>query len=221
MRFFRYALPAALLMLAIALLAQQSSPPPLTAEQEAAAAKAQQLGEVMAIVKKQFGPELKVAETPSEVTTRYLHPDLKKLAEWKYLLTGDLDGDGVEDAVIVVRFKNPLVGEAQFNYKVVDPYFTYHGYGNPKETAAFQSEDPRQGNMLLVIHGAGKDSWRAETPKAKFVIINLPFDKLSIAPFMVKKKKVMAIMAEEEAMGASAVYWDGKKYKWAETSGGN
>jgi hypothetical protein len=218
MRFLRSALPAALLVLALTVLAQQS-PPPLTPEQEEAAAKAQQKGELMAIVKKQFGPDLEIAETSSEITVRYLHPDKKKEVGWKYLLTGDLDGDGVEDAVIIVRFKNLLAGQAQFDYKVVDPYFTYHGYGNPKVTVEFQSDDPRNNHMILVIHGAGKEGWRAETPKEKFVIVNLPFEKLSIAPLMVKKKKVMAIMAEEGDGGTSSVYWDGKKYKWTEGAG--
>ncbi|HEV2022286.1 MAG TPA: hypothetical protein VGQ94_07120 [Terriglobales bacterium] len=218
MRFLRSVLPAALLILGIAVLAQQS-PPPLTPEQEEAVAKARQMGELMAVVKKQFGPDLQIAETSTEITVRYLHPDKKKEVGWKYLLTGDLDGDGVEDAVIVVRFKNPLAGQAQFDYKVVDPYFTYHGYGNPKVTVEFQSDDPRNNHMILVIHGAGKEGWRAETPKAKFVIVNLPFEKLSVAPLMVKKKKVMAIMAEEGDGGTSSVYWDGKKYKWTEGAG--
>ena len=220
MRFLRPALPAALLVLALTVLAQQSSPPPLTPEQEEAAAKAQQMGELMTIVKKQFGPDLEIAETSTDLTVRYLHPDKKKEAGWKFLLTGDLDGDGVEDAVIIVRFKNPMAGQAQFNYKVVDPYIAHHGWSDPKVTVEFQSEDPRYHNMILVIHGAGKEGWRAETPKEKFVIINLPFEKLSLAPLMVKKNKKLAILAEEEAGGGSSVYWDGKKYKWIDTGGG-
>ncbi len=223
MRFLRSAVPAALLasFLSLALLAlAQENPPPLPPEVEAAAAKAQQKAELMEVVKKQFGPDLELAETSSEITARYLHPDKKKEANWKYFLTGDLDSDGVEDAVIIVRFKNPLAGQAQFDYKVVDPYFTYHGYGNPKVTTTFQSEDPRYNHMILVIHGAGKEAWRAETPKMKFVIINLPFEKLSVAPVTIKKKKVMAIMAEEQGMGTSSVYWDGKKYKWLEGATG-
>jgi hypothetical protein len=213
--FLRLGLPAVLLALGIAVLAQQT-PPPLTPEQEEAAVKAQQKGELMEVVKKQFGPNLEIAETQTDINARYLHPDTKKQEKWKYLLTGDLDGDGVEDAVIVVRFKNPLAGQGQFNYTVVDPYYTNHGYGNPKVTVEFGNEDPRYHNMLLVIHGAGKEGWRAETPKMKFVIINLPFESLSIAPMTIKKKKLMAIMAEEDEGSTSSTYWDGKKYKWAE-----
>ena len=217
----RFGLPVALLVVALTVLAQEN-PPPLTPEQEEAAAKAQQKAELMEVVHKQFGPDLEIAETSSAITVHYLHPDKTKEGRWKFLLTGDLDGDGVEDAVIVVRFKNPLAGQAQYDYKVVDPYFTYHGYGNPKVTATFQSEDPRYNHMILVIHGAGKEGWRAATPKAKFVIINLPFEFLSIAPVVVdkkKKKRVMGIMAEEADGASSSVYWDGKKYKWVEGAG--
>ena len=219
MRFLRSVLPAALLVLGIAVFAQQA-PPPLTPEQEAAAAKAQQMGELMEVVKKQFGPGLEIAKTSSQATARYLHPDTKKEEKWNFLLTGDLNGDGAEDAVIIVRFKNPLAGQTQYNYKVVDPYYTYQGYGNPKVTVEFGSEDPRYHNMVLVIHGAGAEGWRAETTKEKFIIINLPFESLSIAPMMLKKKKqVMAIMAEEDAGSTSSTYWDGKKYKWAAGAG--
>ena len=216
----RLALPAVLLVLAFTVLAQEK-PSSLTPEQEEAAAKAQQKAELMEVVKKQFGPDLVIAETANEITARYLHPD-KKNEAWKYLLTGDLDGDGVEDAVIVVRFKNILAGQTQYDYKVVDPYFTYHGYGNPKVTVAFQSEDPRENHMVLVIHGAGKEGWRADKPKAKFVIVNLPFESLSLAPVVTNKKKktkVMGIMAVEADGGSSSCYWDGKKYKWVEGAG--
>ena len=221
MRCLRSAVPAALLasFLSVSLvaLAQNPPPPPATPEQ-AAAAKAQQLEELTQVVEKQFGSELEIAEKQTDTGPRYLNPDKKK-DRWKYFFTGDLDGDGVEDAVIVVRFKNPLSGQAEFNYKVVDPYYTFNGYGNPKVTVEFGTEDPRHNNMVLVIHGAGKEGWRAETPKLKFVIINLPFDSLRVAPLMVKKKKVSVIIGEEESGGSSSVYWDGKKYKWNEGAG--
>ena len=38
----------------------------------------------------------------------------------------------------------------------------------------------------------------------------------AVAPLMVKKKKLMAIMGEEETGSTSSCYWDGKKYKWDE-----
>ena len=70
--------------------------------------------------------------------------------------------------------------------------------------------------MLLVIHGSGAEAWRAATPKAKFVIINLPFKQITVKKLKVKKKTVMAIYAEETGPDrmTSALFWDGKKYRY-------
>jgi hypothetical protein len=133
-------------------------------------------------------------------------------------LTADLNGDGVEDVVIVARCANPLMDEAEDNYKVIDPYDAFFGYGDPKVTTKFASEDPqRRGLALLIIHGAGTDGWRAVEPKAKFIVINLPFKQLAVKKLTVRKKTVMAIYAEEASEGegtVSAIFWDGKKYKY-------
>jgi hypothetical protein len=133
-------------------------------------------------------------------------------------LQADLDGDGIEDIVVVARCKNPLVDQAEYNFKVVDPYNAYFGFGDPKITTEFASEDPdRRGVSLLIIHGVGPKAWRSETPKAKFLVINLPFKQLAVKKMKMRKKSVMAIFAEEahEGQGTiSALYWDGKKYKY-------
>ncbi|PYX10302.1 MAG: hypothetical protein DMG88_02910 [Acidobacteria bacterium] len=133
-------------------------------------------------------------------------------------LTADLNGDGVEDVVIVARCANPLMDEAEDNYKVIDPYDAFFGYGDPKVTTKFASEDPqRRGLALLIIHGVGADGWRAAEPKAKFIVINLPFKQLAVKKLTVRKKTVMAIYAEEAREGegtVSAIFWDGKKYKY-------
>src|SRR6202795_3401369 len=47
---------------------------------------------------------------------------------------GDLDGDGVEDVVIAARCKNPMLDEAQHDYRVMDTYYDFYGYGDPKVT---------------------------------------------------------------------------------------
>lgn len=125
------------------------------------------------------------------------------------VLKGDFDGDGTEDAVFIVTGKNPLVNEAAYNYKVVDPYNSYWGFGDPKVTLGFVSMDPGKAKYLLAVH-----SWQSATPKAKFVIVNIPFQHVSSGSFRVKKKAVSAIIAEEAGGVTSAVYWDGKRYKW-------
>jgi hypothetical protein len=99
-------------------------------------------------------------------------------------LTADLDGDGIQDIVIVARCTNPLLDQDQDNFQLIDPYNAFFGYGNPRITSQFASEDPeRRGLVLLIIHGDGPQAWRSPTPKAKFVIINLPFKQV-----MVRKK---------------------------------
>jgi len=131
--------------------------------------------------------------------------------------TADLDGDGTEDAVIVAKCTNPLIDETENNFKVVDPYNSFFGYGDTKATSQFASEDPlARSRVLLIIHGAGPEAWRSATPKAKFVIINLPFKQIAVRKLIVKKKPVMAIYAEETSADqmTSAIFWDGKKYRY-------
>ena len=171
------------------------------------------------IVKKQFGPCFELAtERSAAAHVKYLHP--KTELPWVTFLAADLDGDGVEDAVIVARCKTPLADEVSHNYKVIDPYYTNYGYGDPRITTQFNAADPNRQNMVLVIHGAGKEAWRAATPKAKFVIINLPFDSLSLSKVMHRKHPVPALsLVEDEPQLSSAVFWDGKKYRWADTAG--
>jgi len=130
---------------------------------------------------------------------------------------GDLDGDGAEDVAIAARCKNPLLDVDEHHYKVQDPYFTFYGYGDPKVTMSFGDDDPsRRGLVMLIIHGAGPQAWRSATPKAKFVIINLPYRQLSVHRMKIGKKVLTAIYAEEsnEEKETSAVFFDGKKYKY-------
>ena len=122
-------------------------------------------------------------------------------------LVADLDGDGQEDLVLVATSKNPLSGEIDYHYRAIDPYTAYFGWGNPKITVQFAATSAVT-RHVLVVH-----NWRA--PKAKFVIINLPFERLSIARVAYRKKAVSSIRAEETGGLASDVFWDGRKYKWA------
>lgn len=124
------------------------------------------------------------------------------------VLAADLDGDGKPDAVVVATAKHPLLDEAQFHYKVVDPYDAFFGFGDPKVTSQFSAEElhPR---VLLVVH-----NWRA--PQQKFVIINAPFEKLSLSRVLVKKKVFPAIQVQDLMDMKSDLYWDHKQWRWKE-----
>ena len=134
------------------------------------------------------------------------------------VLTADLDGDGTQDAVFVAtRKSSPLVDQVRFDYKVVDPYDEYFGWGDPQVTSSFTKDDPDAVKYILIVH-----DWQAATPKAKLVVLNLPFEKLAIHRIPGKKKKVYtAITAEDISGETSAIYWDmkKKKYKWDSMSG--
>ncbi len=132
-------------------------------------------------------------------------------------LIADLNGDGVEDAVIAARCTNPMMDAGERNYVVLDPYNSFYGFGDPRVTTQFATLEPENRSLaLLIIHGAGPEAWRASAPKAKFLIVNLPYKHISVKRLMVKKKAVMAIYANEagEDQMTSAIFWDGKKYKY-------
>src|SRR5579862_1400578 len=132
-------------------------------------------------------------------------------------IAADLDGDGVEDIVIPARCTNPMMDQVEHNFQVVDPYFRYFGYGNPAVTTAFSTEVPeRRGFVLLVIHGAGTQAWRSPTPKAKFLIVNLPFKNILVKRLAMRKRLAMGIYVEETGgdQEISVVFWDGKKYRY-------
>lgn len=132
-------------------------------------------------------------------------------------IKADFDSDGVEDIVIPAHCTSPMMDQSEDNYVVVDPYNAFFGYGNPKITTQFSSEDPdRRGFSLLIIHGAGADAWHATSPKAKFMIVNLPFKSIYVKKLVVRKKEHMAIYVDETGGDGlvSVLFWDGRKYRY-------
>jgi hypothetical protein len=162
------------------------------------------------------------AQSPSPaVTDDYVHKqfgDNCSLLPGPPQFTGDLDGDGIDDLVIAARCKNPMADRDEYSFQVSDPFDTYMGFGDVKVTSSFGSDEPeRRGICLLIVHGAEKDAWRAETPKGKFLLINLPFKTLTVKRLALKKRTVLGIYMEEKGVGestSSVVFWDGKKYKY-------
>jgi len=132
---------------------------------------------------------------------------------------GDLDGDGVEDVVIAARCKNPMLDQGDHDYKVIDPFYEFFGYGDPRmtTTAAFSDADPlRRGLVVLIIDGAGPDGWRSAHPKAKYVVVNLPYRTLTVRKMKMRKKTIEAIYIEEagDTGDASALVFDGRKFRY-------
>jgi hypothetical protein len=162
----------------------------------------------------------KMSSAPSPVDNDFVQKEFGStctLIAGPPVLTGDLDGDGIEDAVIVAKCKNVLVDQGENNFAVIDPYYAFFGYGNTRITTQFASEVPEdRGVSLLVIHGAGPDAWRSATPKAKFAIINMPFKQIGLKKMVLKKKSVLALYVEETGADqmTSALFWDGKKYRY-------
>jgi hypothetical protein len=162
------------------------------------------------------------AKSPSPgVTDDFIH---KQFGENCSLIAGppqfvaDLDGDGIDDLVVAAKCKNPMADKDEYSFVVADPYDSFLGYSDVKVTSTFASDEPeRRGVSLLIIHGDGPDAWRAGKPKAKFLLINLPFKTLSVKRLALKKKTVLGVYMEEGGEGegtSSVLYWDGKKYKY-------
>jgi hypothetical protein len=107
---------------------------------------------------------------------------------------GDMDGDGIDDLVIAARCKNPIADQSEYGFRVVDPYDSFLGFGDIKVTSTFASDEPeRKGVCLLIVHGIGADAWRSVKPKAKFVLINLPFQTLAVKRLALRKRTVLGI----------------------------
>ena len=173
------------------------------------------------IVALQFGPDFQIVTSPPAAKIIGATGMGDEVTHWSPLMTGDLNGDGSEDAVIIARNKNANIGAAAYDYKVVDVVNDHFGYGNPAVTVDFNNEDPLHNMLLLVIHGAGKEGWRAKTPGAKFVLINVPFEQVSMTKGKLKHKTVDAIRVDESDTVSSVIFWDGKKYRYIPGGGSN
>jgi hypothetical protein len=176
----------------------------------------------VAAEKKQPPPPPARATSPSPaVTDEYIHKEFGdncSLLGGPPQFVGDLDGDGVDDLVVAGRCKNPMADQAEYGFRVADPYDSFLGFGDVKVTSTFASDAPeRKGVCLMVVHGVGPEAWRSDKPKPKFVLINLPFKTLTVKRLALKKRMVLGIYMEEKGEGeatSSVVFWDGKKYHY-------
>jgi hypothetical protein len=162
------------------------------------------------------------AKSPSPaVTDDFIHQqfgDNCSLLPGPPQFVGDLDDDGIDDLVVAAKCKNPMADKDEYSFTVADPFDAFLGFSDVKVTSTFASDEPaRRGVSLLIIHGADKDAWQSDKPKAKFLLINLPFRTLAVKRMTQKKKSILAIYMEEKGESedtSSVVFWDGKKYKY-------
>jgi hypothetical protein len=169
----------------------QSAPPPGSAQASAA-----QPLDAAAYVRQQFGEGFKI---DARVTP----------------MTGDLDGDGNEDRVLVATSARPLDSQEDFHYRVLDPFDDYYGIGDPKITSQFTIHQDGSDRDLLVVEG-----WRlpesARKPKQlyKFVFINTPMQTIRLTRYHKKKKTRDAIDIVDNTGMRAYVEWDGKHWRW-------
>jgi hypothetical protein len=162
------------------------------------------------------------AHAPSPaVTDEFIHRqfgDGCSLVPGPAQFVADLDGDGIDDLVVVAKCKNPMADRDEYGFLISDPYDNFLGFGDVKVTSTFASDEPeRRGICLLIVHGAEKGAWQAEVPKAKFLLINLPFRTLTVKRLALKKRNTLGVFMEEQGEGeqtSSVVFWDGKKYRY-------
>jgi hypothetical protein len=135
---------------------------------------------------------------------------------------GDLEGDGHEDVVLVATSATPLLSEQQFHYKVEDPYDGYFGTGDVKITSTFTLHFDGSARAILIVF-----NWRqtqVQDPKqeakhpTKFVLINTPFDTLTINPNKMglkKGKSVQALETVDSTKLHSLIFWNGRHWRWS------
>jgi hypothetical protein len=165
-------------------------------------------------------PSSSAASTPApSIDDKFVHEHFGKeftlMPEFPPMVA-DMNGDGVDDLVLAARTKSPMLDAGGFEYTVSDPYHSFYGFGDPKVTSAFTTDDPtRKSIALLVIHGSGPEAWRAQKPKGKFVLINIPVQTVSVRRVKMGKKVLMAIGVEEYGgdRTTSAIFWDGNVKK--------
>lgn len=131
------------------------------------------------------------------------------------ILVADFDGDNAEDIALVATAKDAMLDQAEYHYAVIDPYNSFFGFGDPRVTSRFIVEegDPR---LVLIVQG-----WRLKTPKAKYAVINLPFEKITVSRVLANKRKKRVVPCLEllDRTGLSAdLFWSGKQWKWLDKS---
>jgi hypothetical protein len=154
-----------------------------------------------------------------------------------FYLTGDFNGDGAQDIVIVTRIKGRR-GDLPPDVKVINPFYRVAGPSYPADPAA------KPTLAFAIIHGT-KAGWKNAQMVGKFLLVGespiliMENDRATGRPedaknlMEIKSKlgkrrgatwppaaaKGDSIILETEAI-TSILYWNGKNYRWEEAAGG-
>lgn len=156
-----------------------------------------------------------------------------------FYLTGDFNGDGAEDVLVVVRVARPR-RELPAAVKLLNPFYRRAGSAYPADPAA----QPTLG--LAIIHG-GKTGWQSAAAAARFLLVgespvlaladsrarsSQPADGKNLLELVKKRPgrrggnrapaaaRGDAILLGTEA-AESLLYWNGATYIWKESEGGD
>jgi hypothetical protein len=154
-----------------------------------------------------------------------------------FYLTGDFNGDGAQDIVIVTRIKGRR-GDLPPDVKVLNPFYRVAGPAYPTDPAA------KPTLAFAIIHGT-KAGWKNAPMAEKFLLVGespilimendratgRPEDAKNLMEIKSKLGKRRgatwppaaargdSIILETEAIN-SILYWNGKTYRWEEAEGG-
>ncbi|HVP63921.1 MAG TPA: hypothetical protein VMT82_03435 [candidate division Zixibacteria bacterium] len=151
--------------------------------------------DVAALVAREFGPDfVPVSNIPAMI--------------------GDFARKGTEDLAIVATCKaSPLAMSEKMHYKLEDPYGKYFGFGNPAISTQFSTDEPAKRRHILIVH-----NWRGTPVGEKFVLVNIPFDRIKLGYMLLRKRTIQVIETEDEIGVQAAIYYDGHRYRWEATS---
>jgi len=155
-----------------------------------------------------------------------------------FYLTGDFNGDGAQDIVIVARLKGRR-GDLPPDVKVLNPFYRVAGPGYPADPVA------KPTLAFAIIHGT-KAGWKDAQTAGKFLLVGdssiliLENDRatsgrpedarklMEIKSKLGKRRgatwppvaaKGDSILLETEAT-ESILFWNGKTYRWEESAEG-